>query len=220
LTPKICVSIIPFNLTDALKQIAKAEKLGADFIEVRLDEFDTDSDLAVLAADRNVPLIATDKAERDATERRVILLNAAKSGFQYVDADLATPKLKSIVGEIKASGAKCIISSHDNCGCPTLSELHAILKKEVSDGADLCKIVATAKQMQDNLTLLQFTSEVSEHANVVCFGMGELGITSRLLSPEFGAFFTFAALERGSETAPGQMTLGDMRAAYELLRLK
>jgi 3-dehydroquinate dehydratase len=50
--------------------------------------------------------------------------------------------------------------------------------------------------------------------------MGELGRVSRLLSPLFGGFFTFASLELGSETAAGQMTIQEMRAAYELLGLK
>ncbi len=33
----------------------------------------------------------------------------------------------------------------------------------------------------------------------------------------FGAFFTFASLEQGSETAKGQMSIGEMKAAYDLL---
>ena len=50
--------------------------------------------------------------------------------------------------------------------------------------------------------------------------MGEHGKVSRLLSPLFGGFFTFASLEQGSETAPGQMSIKEMRSAYELLGLK
>jgi 3-dehydroquinate dehydratase len=50
--------------------------------------------------------------------------------------------------------------------------------------------------------------------------MGALGKVSRLLSPLCGGFFTFAALERGAETAPGQMTVAEMQLAYELLGLK
>jgi len=219
MTPKICVSILPRTLPEALCLIDKAEEARADFVEVRLDYLDDDSDLTVLAADRKVPLVATDKAERDPAEDRAMLLNAAKSGFQYVDVDVATPKLRSFISEIKASGAKCIVSFHDSNGCPSLSELHTVLKKEISDGADICKIVATTKQIEDNLTLLQFTSEASKQAKVICVGMGKLGKTSRLLSPVFGALFTFASLERGSETALGQMTLKEMRTVYELIGL-
>jgi 3-dehydroquinate dehydratase I len=220
LTPKICVSILPYNLTDALKMLVKAELLGADLIEVRLDALDMDCDLAVLAADRKVPLIATDKAVRESIEHRFLALNAAKSGFPYVDLDLATPRLSELVKEVKSSGAKCIISFHDNKGTPALIQMQETLQKQIQAGADVCKIVATVTQMQDNLTLMQFTSEASMQAKLVCFGMGELGRTSRLLSPVFGGFFTFAALEAGGETAPGQMMLQDMRLAYELLRIK
>lgn len=219
MTPKICVSILPFNLTDALKELSKAEKIGTDFAEVRLDELDPDCDLAVLAANRKVPLIATDKAVRDPLEQRFLILNAAKSGFKYVDVDLATPKIETLITELKDSGALSIISHHYIDGCPSLAELQATLKKQISYGADVCKIVATAKQMGDNLTLLQFTADASTQAKVVCFAMGDLGRTSRLLSPAFGGLFTFAALERGSETGPGQMTLEDMRSAYQLLGL-
>ena len=49
--------------------------------------------------------------------------------------------------------------------------------------------------------------------------MGEVGRTSRLLSPVYGGAWTFAALESGGETAPGQMTIKEMRTVYELLRL-
>ncbi len=50
--------------------------------------------------------------------------------------------------------------------------------------------------------------------------MGEHGKVSRLLSPLFGAFFTFASLEQGNETAAGQMSINEMRAAYALLGIK
>jgi 3-dehydroquinate dehydratase type I len=71
--------------------------------------------------------------------------------------------------------------------------------------------------MEDNLTTLNFTSATSSKTKVVCFCMGELGKVSRLLSPLFGGFFTFASLERGNETASGQITIQEMKASYELL---
>jgi 3-dehydroquinate dehydratase len=50
--------------------------------------------------------------------------------------------------------------------------------------------------------------------------MGEHGRVSRLLSPVFGCFLTYASLQRGGETASGQMTVQEMKRAYELLGLK
>jgi 3-dehydroquinate dehydratase len=47
--------------------------------------------------------------------------------------------------------------------------------------------------------------------------MGEAGKISRLLSPVFGGFFTFASLEKGAQTATGQMSISELKSAYTLL---
>ena len=149
-----------------------------------------------------------------------MLLSAAKSGFEYVDVELSTPQLKELVKELKALGAKPIVSFHKFNGSLGISELNSIFEREISSGAEVGKIVTTAKRIEDNLTTLNFISAASSKAMLVCFCMGELGKVSRLLSPLFGGFFTFASLERGSETASGQMTIQEMKAAYELLGQK
>jgi 3-dehydroquinate dehydratase I len=213
------VSILPKTIPEALRLIKKAEESHANFIEVRLDRLETSSKLADLTQGKT-PLIATNKSYITQTEQETNLLKAAKSGFEYVDVDISTAKQKSLAEEVKALGAKCIISFHDQNGSPSLPELNNTLEKESSSGADICKIVTTPKRIEDNLTLLQFVSAASAKAKVVCFGMGELGKTSRLLSPVFGGFFTFASLKQGSETAPGQMTIEEMRTVYSLLGLK
>ena len=219
MTIRICVSILPQSITEALQLVRKAEELNVDFIEVRLDYLERGSRLADLTARQRIPLIAADRSLRNKAECQAILLNAAKSGFQYVDVDLSSPKLQAFISQAKATGAKCIVSFHDNAKTLSALELNRILEREVSSGADVCKIVTTATKIEDNLTLLQFIQAAPVRKKPVCFAMGELGKTSRLLSPIFGSFFTFASLERGSETAPGQMTVEEMRAAYELLGL-
>ena len=148
------------------------------------------------------------------------MLTAANNGFEYVDVELANPKLKNFIKEMSELSAKPIVSFHDFEKSPSLSELNSILERENASGAAICKIVTTAKRIEDNLTLLNFTSTASSKTKTVCFAMGELGKVSRLLSPLFGSFFTFASLDRGSETAAGQMTIQEMKTAYELLGLK
>jgi 3-dehydroquinate dehydratase type I len=218
LTIRICVSILPKTTAEALWLIEKAEESSADLIEVRLDKLTNNQDISDLAAHGIIPKIATTKNPSFTDkERQQTLLNAAKNGFNYVDLDLSNQKLIEVVKEVKAKGSKCILSFHDSHGSPNISELNHILESEVSSGADVCKIVTTANCIEDNLALLQFTSAASSKAKIVCFGMGELGKISRFLSPVFGSFFTFASLERGSETALGQMTIKEMRTAYELL---
>jgi len=227
LTLKICVSVPPQTFTEALELIQKAENQNADVIEVRLDSLKEHNQLADIAQCSNTPLIATNRSTKcqgkflgSETERQKILMDAAKNGFEYVDVELSTPKLKNIIGNMREMGAKPIVSFHDFNKTPNSMQLNKILKKEIASGADICKIVTTARFVEDNLTVLDFVSKASKNAKIVCFSMGELGKPSRLLSPVFGAFFTLASLESGRKTAPGQLTIQEMRSAYEALGLK
>ncbi|MEM2099003.1 MAG: type I 3-dehydroquinate dehydratase [Candidatus Bathyarchaeia archaeon] len=227
MTPRICVSILPKTTTEALYLIEKAEDAHADFVEVRLDCFQDHSKLSDLAAHGKIPKIATCKPQSchgkfsgTETEQRSLLFKAAKGGFKYVDIDLADAKLNETVKELKSLGTKTIVSFHDFAETPCIAELNRVLDLEIASGADVCKIVTTAKHVKDNLTLLNFTATVYKQAKIVCFAMGELGKISRLLSPLFGGYFIFAALERGNETAPGQMTIQEMRTVYALLGLQ
>jgi len=226
-TIRICVSFLPKTIAEALRLIEKAEEVHADLIEVRLDYLENQRGLADLAAHGETPKIATNmprscqgKFSGTELERQQTLRSAAKSGFEYVDVELSTSKLKDFVKEVNELGAKPIVSFHEFNGSLSSSELNSILEKEIASGAHVCKIVTTAKRIEDNLTILNFTSTASSKTKLVCFCMGELGKVSRLLSPLFGGFFTFASLEQGSETASGQMTIQEMKAAYELLGQK
>lgn len=220
------MSILPETFDQALELIDQCGKANADFIEIRLDGLKIAEGLADLALRGKMPKIATNKLSSHRgkffgteTEQKQILLAAAKSGFEYVDVDLYSSNLKDFISEAHARGAKIIVSFHDFDGTLQLQELNNVLEREIASGADVCKIVTTAKQTEDNLTLLNFMKAARNRADIVCFAMGEAGKISRLLSPVFGAFFTFAALKRGSESAPGQMTIEEMRSIYKLMGL-
>ncbi len=223
---RICVSILPKTVTEALSLIEKAQKCEADFIEVRLDCLENCSELGDLANHGDVPLIATNRSlncqgrfSGSETERLKILLDAAKNGFEYVDVESYIPRLRDFVIGLKRLDAKVILSFHDFDETLSLSGLYRVLEKEIANGADVCKIVTTAKHIEDNLTLLDFMSKACKNAKIVCFSMGELGKISRLFSPMFGGFFTIASIEKGRETAFGQMTIQEMRVAYQALGL-
>ena len=221
---RVCVSVLPKTSAEALKLIEKAEELKADLIEVRLDKLDKHDRLADLASYGKTTKIATNKLlgchgnfKGTENEQKQILLTAAKTGFNYVDIELSASNLKEFTTQVNDLGAELIISFHDFEGTLKLPELHSVLEREIACGADICKIVTTAKRFEDNLALLSFCSAASKRGNVVCFAMGKAGRVSRLLSPLFGCAFTFAAMESGNETASGQMTIEEMRSAYKLL---
>lgn len=224
MTLRICASILPKTITEAQSLIRKAEQTQADLIEVRLDSLEQTKNLTDLPKSTKIPLIATNKLQtkksglpNTETEGQQTLLNAAKAGFQYADVDFFSPDRDETITELKRLGTKPIISYHKFDGILTVSALEKILDEQITSGATICKIVLTAKHIEDNLPILSFISFASTKTKLVCFCMGEAGKTSRLLSPAFGAYFTFAALEQGGETAPGQMTITDMRSAYKLL---
>jgi 3-dehydroquinate dehydratase type I len=224
MTHNICVSVKPKTNNEALTLIERAEIAKADFIEVRLDALEN-AKLGDLSASTKIPLIATNKLSNEKgsftgtqTQCWQILIDAAKNGFQYIDLELSNLNLRKQISDLKDFGVKTIVSFHKFDGAFNTQEMCHILKEEIDSGADVCKIVGTAKQVQDNLAVLNFVSENADKSQLVSFCMGEQGKVSRLLSPVFGAFFTFASLEQGSETAPGQISINDMRAAYSLLR--
>jgi 3-dehydroquinate dehydratase type I len=226
-TARICVSILPKNDIGSLNLIEKAEKAQANLIEVRLDNLDVSYKLSDLSASTRIPLIATNKLQSEKgfftgteLQRQQTLLKAAKNGFEYVDVDLSSPKHKETINQLKQSGVKPIVSYHKFDGVLNVSVMERILDEEIASGASICKIVTTAKQVEDNLPALSFVSFASNKAELICFCMGEHGKISRLLSPVFGAFLTYASLEKGSETAAGQMNINEMRTAYGLLGVK
>ncbi len=136
LTIRICVSILPKTVTEASRLIKKAEEAHADFIEVRIDNLKDISEWADLADKGKVPKIATNRnASMTKMDAQQALLQAAKSGFEYVDIDLHTPNLKENIKELTNLGAKPIVSFHDLNGPLSISELETILEKEIDEPA-------------------------------------------------------------------------------------
>jgi len=227
LTIQICVAVPPKTIDEAFELIRKAEAEHADLIEVRLDSLKNHDRIADIPSCCKTPLIATNKStgchgnfSGSETERQKILVDAARNGFTYVDVDLGTPQQTELIAKLREAGAKVIVSFHDFEQTPQISKLGKVLDEEIALGADVCKIITTARTVEDNLVTLDFVSEASKKAKIVCFAMGELGKHSRLVSPVFGAFFTFASLDEKRKTAKGQLTINEMKCAYEALGLK
>jgi 3-dehydroquinate dehydratase type I len=209
-----------------LDLIENAEKAKADLIEIRLDCLEETRNFKDLSKSTKLPLIATNKLLTEKgfftgtdTERQQTLMDAAQNGFEYVDIDFSSPKFIETLGQVKELGAKPLVSYHNYEGGLNISAMERILDEQIISGAAICKIIPTAKQVEDNLPVLSFVSFASTKAKLVCFCMGEEGKISRLLSPLFGAYFTFASTG-GVATAPGQMSVTEMRKAYALLGIR
>jgi 3-dehydroquinate dehydratase type I len=143
------------------------------------------------------------------------LLQAIELGARIVDVEYNAKNVDNIISFIKKRAA-CLLSFHDFESTPPLSALRQVVQKEMKAGADICKVVTSARSFDDNLTMLQLISEFRQ-ARIVAFAMGTLGMTSRMLAPLAGADFTYGSVEKGKESAPGQVPVIDMYRIYETL---
>jgi len=219
--PRICVPIAKESAKEIARIIGAMDMSTIDLVEVRADYLKDWSEIEEIPRISTVPTILTYKVEEKRALRQDIRsirsALAAAGKFAYFDLDLASDELKEIVSQLRTKGVKPIVSYHYTSGTPPLSTLRGIIKKEAEAGAEICKLVTTAKKPEDNLTCLRLVSEMSKAHELVCFAMGPLGTPSRLISPLIGANFTFASLEMGAETAPGQLTVDEMRRIYHTM---
>ncbi len=215
--PSICVVI----LNSDLEAVRKVEPL-ADLFEVRIDLIG--DGWPELVKKLKKPWIACNRiadegggCEKDDVSRIEELLKATELGADIVDIELRTRNLEEVIPLIKKR-AKCLLSFHELERTPPLNEMREIAQRQLEAGADVCKIITTAQRFEDNLTALQLISEVPK-TKIVSFAMGDLGFVSRILCPLVGGYFTYASIEQGRESAPGQITVRELRALYQMIQI-
>lgn len=208
-------------LTGSTVEVMRADMLlaaesGADTIEVRLDLLDSipdDAQLRMLLDDAPVEIIATARASREGGKfsqpedaRLDLLKRAAKfDSVAFVDVEMDVPRK-----DWPTSPEKIILSHHDFDKIP--DDLYEIVEKMEASEAGVNKIAFTATGPQDALLAADVIRSCKKPT--LALAMGQAGVISRILARRFGAFGTFASLQRGNESAPGQLTLDDMRKVY------
>jgi 3-dehydroquinate dehydratase len=212
----ICLSI-PLEDDVALPPLLeRISSKNPNLVEYRLDHLSDRSILDIVAAAKTCKIIATDRLGRDPASG--ILFDAVKAGFDYVDIDVSIASVDTI-RKLKNLGSGVIVSHHNLTGTPSEERLFSILRSEMNLGGDICKLVTKATRPNDNLTLLKFVGDNSQRTRLVSFAIGKLGIPSRVLSPTFGAEFTFASLDNQSTTAEGQLSIDNLRNVWRILGL-
>lgn len=213
--PRICVSIVN-NDPAAHKRVACL----ADLFEVRIDLIG--KSWRELAAVLSGPWLACNRRAdeggkwKGSEEDRIKeLLSAIDLGAAIIDIELTTPGLAKVVNQIKGK-AECLISYHNNKETP-VAKLRDIVRQQLDSGADICKVVTTARVFADNIAVLHLIREFPE-ARVIAFAMGEVGKTSRVLCPLVGCPFTYASIEGGKESAAGQIAVEDLRKIYGIFQ--
>ena len=221
---KLCIPIVETTVGKALIAIKKANRL-ADLIELRVDYL-KNARLALLLQDRKKPLIVTNRRKEEGGQYRgeerkrlSVLQEAIHLGADYIDLELATQKswLQDLLRNKRET--KVILSFHDFRRTPSLKELQRISWQMIQLGADVIKIVPFARSWEDNLSILSlFPFAKEKRQKIVAFCMGEKGKLSRIFSPLFGAAWTYASLNRSRTSAPGQLTVQEIKDIWKRLR--
>lgn len=213
--PSICAVVV-----NNAPEVLKAVEPLVDLFELRIDLIGDGWE--EVARQFRKPWIACNrcadeggKGQADEVGRVEKLLQAIELGANFVDVELRTKNLAKIVPLIKRR-AKCLLSFHDLAKTPSFNEMREMVNRQLKAGADIGKVVTTARRFEDNLAVLQLILAFPG-VKLVAFAMGPMGAISRVLSPLVGAEFIYASIEPGKESAPGQLTVRDLLSIYEMV---
>ena len=221
---KLCVPIVETSIERAHIAIKEADR-WADLIELRVDYLRS-ADLVLLLGSCQKPLIVTNRRKEEGgkyrgeeRKRLSVLEKAVDLGTDYVDVELAaeTSFLKNLIRNREKT--QVILSFHDFRRTPSLRELQKLFSRMTRLGADVIKIVPFAGAWEDNLTILSLIPFAKERGQkIVAFCMGEKGKISRVISPLLGAAWTYASLDKNRNSAPGQLTVQELKEIWEKMR--
>ncbi len=221
----LAVSIMAESLETALAQAAMAAERGADMVEWRLDRFQGDPhQLRALIQRSPLPCVATARPtweggqdDGDETTRINKLCAAAQAGAVAIDLELlAVDRAEKLMALVRGPGGpaeapRLILSSHDFESRP--SDLTRRLGAMVEhDRCAIAKLAWRARSLRDNLEAFELIEGRTQPTIALC--MGEAGLPSRVLAKKFGAFLTFASLGDDDATAPGQVSVEQLKEDY------
>ena len=239
----ICIPIVAGSRAEALQEIEKSSSL-TDVLELRMDLIHGGNlgELINIARSlsRSVKIIVTNRRKDGGTttggpieelkageeRRRIAVLKEAVSlGADYVDVELDTDEslrreLLSMIGDHN-NRTQPIISHHDFSKTPSAKRLREIFHESVNAGAGIVKVVTLARTPEDNLRVLSLIAYARrKKREIIAFCMGDQGRISRIMAPLLGSLLTFASSKEGSESAAGQLTIGEMREIFRILKVE
>ena len=217
------------QIVEALEQCEMAEiRLDRCSLSLREIEEVFTSDVPLVATCRISEVMASEPSLQDPSlsqqsrevkamqlaEKR--LVKAVEAGARYVDVEIEAPKhmSKRVRQAAHESGTVFIRSYHDFEGTDSLPALKALVEKCRYHGADVVKLVTTAKCAEDVERVMSLYEWAhGEDIELIAFCMGEAGRQSRLDCLKMGSPYTYAALTADEAAAPGQWPADQMRSA-------
>ena len=239
----ICIPITAKTNKEALQEIERSCPL-ADLIELRMDLI-ADGNLddlipAIRSAAGAIKIIVTCRKKEEALSANELpgarsIMKNKESGkmdllkkaidlkADFVDIELTDGQ--AAIGELRNYCAKrggvtgIIVSYHDIKKTPSLTKLKKIFHQSMESDAAVVKIVTFAKSAEDNLKVLGMIPYAQKHSQkIIAMCMGAEGLISRVVAPFMGVYLSFAALDSDAQSAPGQLTVRQMRQFNNLIQ--
>jgi len=217
----ICASITEKEIDSMIKV---ANSTDSDIVELRLDYLTEFSGIDKLKGVQK-PTIATCMPKWEGgnfegtEEERIGVLKRAIEFSSHVTIELKTGNAlrNQLIREAKDKGIKVIVSYHDFNSTPEKDEILSILRQEEKAGADIAKVAFMPTNHTDVLNTLTAITEDPTKLPVIAISMGELGKVSRILGPVLGSYLTYASPTEGKESAPGQLTVEELRKVLGII---
>jgi 3-dehydroquinate dehydratase/shikimate dehydrogenase len=224
----ICIPVVATTNEDAVKQMDRCFPL-ADVVELRIDFIKQVDIKGLLAHQRNRIMVTNRKKEEggkftgEERERIALLNDAVTLGAGFIDIELRTSDdLRETLSDNithHEGRSQLIISHHIFDGTPSYRELQDIFHECVAKGARIVKIVTFANAVEDTLNILKLIAYAKKvNQKIIAHCMGETGKISRMMAPFFGTYMSFASLDKGAESAPGQLTITEMNDLFRILK--
>jgi 3-dehydroquinate dehydratase type I len=223
---RICVPVVEPTVNRARGRYQRAARKGL-WTEIRLDYLEEPTpDLQKLFRSLPGPAIATNRLAAEGgrwqgteADRLDLLTKALNLGVTCLDLELAADAgFRREVWERRGK-TRLILSWHDFTGTPDAARLEMVLDEMLAAEADVVKMVALANDPADNLRMLSLIPRARAHGkDIIAFCMGPLGKWSRVVAPLVGSWLTFAPFSQQRASAPGQLTVNDLKRVWNTLK--
>jgi 3-dehydroquinate dehydratase type I len=220
----ICVPVVEPNVNRARSKYLRAARQGL-WAELRLDYLEQ-PDLPRLFRTHPGPVIATNRLPAEGGHwqgseetRRRLLAEALELGADFLDVELAADEAWRRDLWERRGEAKIILSWHDFSGTPEAARLEAVFQEMLAQDAHVIKMVTLAQEPEDNLRLLSLIPRArAQGREIIAFCMGAAGKWSRVVAPLLGSYLTFAPFTKKGASAPGQLTVNELKRAWQGLK--
>src|SRR5262245_48136119 len=226
--PRICIALGLPDVPTLLDHARREAETGETFLEFRLDFLNNPARGAEAIARflEQFPdsiIVATCRRHQNhgrfngsIDEQLAILDLAVDNGAHAIDVEIETAEAAQDRLHHFRGRAQVVVSYHNFEATPPMD---TVVNRMLKVQADAFKIVTTARKPSDNVRVLAAAKALPKQKLVV-LAMGELGFPTRVLSPVFGAIYTYAAPMCADGTAAGQVSAKYLRHLYRVEKLR